>query len=72
MKYTKIRLPETDDGARAFAELARKYRVVGVREEGGIVYQVPADAVATLDDLSLPYEVLAVELATPMGPAGTQ
>lgn len=70
MSYTKIRLPKTDEGARAFAELASKCRVVGMREGNEVVYQVPADAILTLDQLSLPYEVLAMELSVPVGPTG--
>ena len=72
MQYTKIRLPDTDEGALAFAELAKKYRVVGVREEGRVVYHVPDEALELLDDLSLPYDVLAAELAAPVGPSGRQ
>lgn len=70
MNYTKIRLPDNEDGSRAFAELARRFRVVGVRESGEVVYQVPEEAIAALDESSLPYEVLEVELAAPAGPAG--
>jgi hypothetical protein len=67
--YTKIRLPETDDGDRAFMELARRHHVVGIRDDGHSVVRVPSDALRTLDQLSLPYEILAVDLPAPARPA---
>jgi hypothetical protein len=68
MNYTKVRLPKTDQGAQAFAELAKQNRVVGVRENGEIVYQIPTCAVEKLDELSVPYEVLASGLLSPARP----
>jgi hypothetical protein len=70
--YTKIRLPETDDGDRAFMELARRHHVVGIRDDGRSVVRVPSEALGTLDQLSLPYEILAVDLPAPARPAAVK
>ena len=59
MEYTKIRLPKNHSGSQAFFELARRHRVVGLREHGEIVYEVPATASELLDAMQLPYEVIA-------------
>ena len=59
MDYTKIRLPQTHQGSQSFFELVRRHRVVGLRENGEIVYEVPATALELLDAMQLPYEVIA-------------
>jgi len=59
MEYTKIRLPKTHLGSQSFFELARRHRVVGLREHGEVVYEVPATALELLDAMQLPYEVIA-------------
>ena len=58
MQHTKIRLPTSDLGDRAFMELVRKHGLRGTREHGETVYLVSAHALAMLDSLELPYEVL--------------
>lgn len=59
MEYTEIRLPKTQLGSQSFFELARRHRVVGLREHGEVVYEVPATALELLDAMRLPYEVIA-------------
>ena len=59
MEYTKIRLPKTHLGSQSFFELARRHHVVGLREHGEVVYEVPATALELLDAMRLPYEVIA-------------
>ena len=68
MAFTKIRLPKSDAGARAFAELAKENRVVGIREHGEVVYQVPDSALDKLNEMSVPYEVVAAGLSNLAGP----
>ena len=58
MPDTRIRLPKTELGSRAFAVLAKQHRVKGIRECGEVVYEVPHSAVEMLEALGLPYETL--------------
>ena len=70
MTYAKIRLPKTDVATEAFAVLAKEFRLVGVREQGEILYQLPTSALDRLDQMAVPYEVLDSNLAYPVGPMG--
>ena len=58
LEYTKIRLPKTELGSRAFAALAKQHRVRGIREQAEVVYEVPYSALELLVSLGLPYETL--------------
>lgn len=58
MEYAKIRLPKTVHGSQAFAALAKQHRIIGIREQGEVVYAVPKSAIELLDALGLPYESL--------------
>lgn len=71
MNYAKIRLPKSEAAAAAFLEIARQYRLVGVREQGEILYQVPTEALSTLDRLGVPYDLLDTDLAAPVRPSST-
>jgi hypothetical protein len=60
----------SDLGAQGLVELARENRVVGICENGEVVYQVPASSLEKLDQMSIPYEILASGLSSPVGPTG--
>lgn len=58
MHYTRIRLPKSELGSRAFAALAKQHRVKGISEQGEVVYEVPSSALDLLKALGVPYETL--------------
>lgn len=72
MNYAKIRLPKSDAADEAFFKLIRTYRLVGVREEGEVLYQVPMEALNLLEQMAVPYDLLESNLAEPVGPTGVR
>ena len=69
MAYAKIRLAKSEIASRAFAQVVREYRLVGIRENGEVLYMLPELALTILDDMSAPYELLESNLESPKKPA---
>ena len=68
MSYAKIRLSKSATSAAAFVVLAKQYRVVGIREQGEVLYQVPTEALSALDRLGVNYDLVDGDLAEPVRP----